>query len=318
MYGLIYKIINDENNLIYIGQTICSISKRWREHKEAAINVNKKNKLYSAMQEIGIDKFHILKLEEFNDITPEELDEKEIYWIAYYNSFYNGYNSTKGGKIGYRNLQPILCYTLSGKFYKEYNTIGEAAGNINYLFKINITYDMILICINNNLQESCGGFQWKYKNSNKEIKDFSTLSNFNHKKFYFVQYDLKGNYVAHFLNVKDASQQTNTQESGIIRCINQELKQSNNFIWRRVFFGDEILLHIEINGKISNKRKGIKKQVKYFKENKYITTFNSLSEASQKTGYGRTTITRYCQNYPKMTPKKEIFQYVNDEKEFFN
>ena len=40
----------------------------------------------------------------------EELDEKEIYWINFYNSYQNGYNLTKGGKSQYgeNNIQAKL------------------------------------------------------------------------------------------------------------------------------------------------------------------------------------------------------------------
>ena len=55
-----------------------------------------------AIQKYGEEnfKFFILEEVENNDL----LDEKEIFWIAEKNSYYHGYNSTKGGKahIGYR------------------------------------------------------------------------------------------------------------------------------------------------------------------------------------------------------------------------
>jgi len=43
----------------------------------------------------GIDKFNIELLEE---TTLEGADEREMYWINYFDSYYNGYNSTKGGQ----------------------------------------------------------------------------------------------------------------------------------------------------------------------------------------------------------------------------
>lgn len=309
MYGLIYKIINDQNNLVYIGQTICSLEKRWRDHKQSALSKAQENKLYLAMRKIGLEHFTIIKIKEFEDITQEQLDEQEIYWIAYYNSFYNGYNSTKGGKIGYRNLIPILCYTLSGQFYKQYDTIGEAAGDINRNYNINITYDGILNCINNFKQDSCGGFQWKYQNSSKEIKDFSQLNNFNGKKCYFIQYDLKGNYINHYLTVKNASQMTNTQESGIIRCAKGEIKHSNSFIWKYGFLGETIPQ--KIKGLNINTKKGISKKIIYIDKNNNQIIYNSLSEAARKTGFSRNKITHNCNIYPKTTLLQGSFKYAD-------
>ena len=37
---------------------------------------------------------------EDNIETQEEADNREIYWISYYDSFHNGYNSTPGGDVG--------------------------------------------------------------------------------------------------------------------------------------------------------------------------------------------------------------------------
>lgn len=264
------------------------------------------------MREIGIEHFTIIKIEEFENITQEQLDEHEIYWIAYYNSFYNGYNATKGGKIGYRNLTPVLCYTLSGRFYKQYDTIGEAAGDINKDYNIDITYDGILQCINSSYQESCGGFQWKYQDSSKEIKDFSQLTNFNRKKYYFIQYDLNGNYINHFLSTKMASEMTGTQESGIIRCAKKEIKYSNNFIWRYGFFGEDIPQKIKGLQNV-NTKKGISKKVIFIDKNNNQIIYNSLSEAARETGFSRHKITYNCEIYPKTTLLQGGFKYADEE-----
>lgn len=49
------------------------------------------------MRKLGEDKFYYEVLEE---VTQRELlDEREIYWIAYYNSFKDGYNGSIGGNL---------------------------------------------------------------------------------------------------------------------------------------------------------------------------------------------------------------------------
>ena len=89
----IYKIVNDINDKVYIGKTENSIEKRFKEHcKDAFRNRNEKRPLYSAMRKYGIEKFHIELIEKTN--IPEE---REIFWINFYNSYLNGYNATKGG-----------------------------------------------------------------------------------------------------------------------------------------------------------------------------------------------------------------------------
>lgn len=53
-----------------------------------------KRPLYNAMNKYGIHHFQIELVEEC-DLSV--LSDREIYWIDYYNSYYTGYNATKGG-----------------------------------------------------------------------------------------------------------------------------------------------------------------------------------------------------------------------------
>lgn len=92
----IYKIENLINGSCYIGQSI-NIYKRWQDEKEAAFNP--KHGAYNyplscAFRKYGIENFSFNILEE---CKREDLNKKEIYWIARYNSYNNGYNQTPGG-----------------------------------------------------------------------------------------------------------------------------------------------------------------------------------------------------------------------------
>lgn len=89
----IYKITNQINQKCYIGQSI-NIESRWVHHK----NYNKKYSkypLYLAFKKYGINNFSFEIIEE---CLPEELDEKEQFYIKYYNSYKNGYNQDEGGQ----------------------------------------------------------------------------------------------------------------------------------------------------------------------------------------------------------------------------
>ena len=49
--GYIYKIVNDINDKIYIGQTNRTIQERWKEHKlDAQARLKEKRPLYSAIR----------------------------------------------------------------------------------------------------------------------------------------------------------------------------------------------------------------------------------------------------------------------------
>lgn len=47
----------------------------------------------------------------------EQLNEREIYWISYYDTFYNGYNATLGGDGNCRyDYDSIVNYYLANDF----------------------------------------------------------------------------------------------------------------------------------------------------------------------------------------------------------
>lgn len=94
--GYIYKITNTINGKVYIGQTVKTLQQRFTQHK------NNSNKpyfsqivLYKAFNKYGIDNFIF---EEVEQVPNNMLDEREKYWIEYYNSYFDGYNSTLGGR----------------------------------------------------------------------------------------------------------------------------------------------------------------------------------------------------------------------------
>lgn len=94
--GYIYKITNTLNNKVYIGQTIKTVQKRFIQHKN---NSNKEYfsqiVLYKAFNKYGIENF---VCEEIEEVPNDKLDEREKYWIEYYDSYFEGYNSTLGGR----------------------------------------------------------------------------------------------------------------------------------------------------------------------------------------------------------------------------
>lgn len=94
MNGFIYKITNRVNNKVYIGQTHFTIEHRFKQHIKNFNIEHRKQPLYKAFAKYGLENFYVEKLEE---VECEKLNEREIYWIAYYNSFKEGYNATLGG-----------------------------------------------------------------------------------------------------------------------------------------------------------------------------------------------------------------------------
>lgn len=91
----IYKITNKITNKIYIGQSINPM-KRWQSHKSHARCGHEigKNPLYDAMRKYGEENFLFEIIGWY-----EDYNEKEKYFIKYYNSLIpNGYNIQQGGE----------------------------------------------------------------------------------------------------------------------------------------------------------------------------------------------------------------------------
>lgn len=148
MNGFIYKITNKVNNKVYIGQTRYTVESRWRQHLKNYNVEHRKQPLYMAFEKYGVENFEVELIEEVN---VDKLDEREIFWIAKYDSFKNGYNATiggQGGKIYYwtdSNYEEIRTMYLSGftsaNIAKHYNvsawTIIQILKSLNVKIKGN-------------------------------------------------------------------------------------------------------------------------------------------------------------------------------------
>lgn len=96
MYGYIYKITNDFDDKVYIGQTIRTVEIRFNEHiSHSTAEDRKALHLYAAMNKYGKEHFKAEQID--TAINQEDLNNKEKYWIKYYNSIETGYNILEGG-----------------------------------------------------------------------------------------------------------------------------------------------------------------------------------------------------------------------------
>lgn len=89
----IYKIVNNINGKVYVGKTK-SPAERCNSHFREYKNKNNNKTLYKAMRKYGEQNFEFRIIEKCEDAFWEE---REKYWIAYYNSLKDGYNMIEGG-----------------------------------------------------------------------------------------------------------------------------------------------------------------------------------------------------------------------------
>lgn len=86
----IYRITNNINGMVYIGQTRRTVAERVKQH------IYQQSKIGKAMTKYGTENFSVDVIDRAE--TQEELDALERFWIAFYNTCENGYNTLIGGK----------------------------------------------------------------------------------------------------------------------------------------------------------------------------------------------------------------------------
>lgn len=90
----IYKYQNKLNGKIYIGQST-DIERRYQQHLwDAEKRPEQSTGIDLAINKYGINNFTFEIIEQCNS---DQLDERERFWIEYFNSYTDGYNRTPGG-----------------------------------------------------------------------------------------------------------------------------------------------------------------------------------------------------------------------------
>lgn len=245
--GYIYKIINNINNKVYIGKTSRTIEIRWDEHRKNFYKLQDNTAIHRAMFKYGPEAFNIEKIEYCND---EIIDEREKYWIEYYNSYKNGYNLTLGGD-----------------------------GTIQ------INYKDILFLWNKglNLQQ----ISEKIKADRHTISNILKIYNVSEKEIFrrgigrpVIQYDLNGSFINRYDSIMDAANNLGKQNISTIRnCCNKQIKSAYNFLWK--FEDDDITIE-ELVYNFNLSGKGKHKKVQQFDLNgNFIKEFNSCREAAK-------------------------------------
>lgn len=159
--GYIYKISSDISNKVYIGQTRRSVDRRFKEH----ITDNNNSYIHRSIQKHGAEHYSVECIEVISCDTLNELqnnlNKQEIYWIDYFDSYYNGYNRTIGGQEGdsLNAKASVLCYDILGELIGEYDSLFQAeletGANRNRITKSCLSGDKYLRANNFIFRYSC-------------------------------------------------------------------------------------------------------------------------------------------------------------------
>lgn len=279
--GYIYKIINNINDKVYIGQTTRNIGTRWKEHQNDSKYHD--TKFYRAIKKHDKNNFMVNKIEKLTASSQCELDnildERECYWIKYFDSFKNGYNSNEGG--GYKshligiNGKRVCQYDANGILVNIFNTAREAEKHTN------IAFGQISACCTKNIKTT-NGFIFRFEAEPLTKADILFIKRRKNTDVKSVnQYSLEGKYVASYSSSAEAERETGMTAASISKCCRREGLSAGEFIWR---FSDEGVTAediMRIKFKQTNKSKKVSQ---YSSENILLNTYSSIAEAKKLTG----------------------------------
>ena len=174
----IYKATSKTTNKVYIGQSCQSLEKRMHQHLcRATTNYDPNNHFHNAIRKYGFLDFEFEVIED-NITSQEVLNEKEKYWIEYYNSYYDGYNSTFGGDAGIRRDDKIITALFrEGYTTKEICEItGYSCGTIYESYKVNGLREENNQRKNEQTRERCSEPVEQYTLAGEYIKTFASAT----------------------------------------------------------------------------------------------------------------------------------------------
>ena len=209
----IYKITNTLNGKSYIGQSI-NLEHRLQEHKKC----EGKSYIHNAIKKYGLNNFSFEIIEE---CQVSQLDEREIYWINFYDSYYekNGYNMTFGGDTKHSFSKRVLQYSLQGDFIQEFSSITEASKYCNIS-----SGKISRVC--NGLSKTAGGYQWKFSDDiDREI--FPQ----NPKGRAVDKYDSNHIFIKTYGSCAAAGEDNNIPSTHISRACKKKIK-AGGFYWQ--------------------------------------------------------------------------------------
>lgn len=190
MRGFIYKITNTINGKSYIGQTIQNVKERFYQHCATKCSKAVSNMaIHRAIKKYGKSNFTVEVIEE---IDFANLNDRERYWIKYYNSYNNRYNSTKGGQEGCKPFKDLDVESI----IKEYNT-GKSLRTLGTIFKVDKQTIKDLLIRHNVELRTTRTYKLSQKDRDEVLEDFA--SGLSRKKI-MIKWNISKSYLSQLIN----------------------------------------------------------------------------------------------------------------------
>lgn len=188
--------------------------------------------------------------------------------------------------------RPVIKYSLDGKRIAEYTSLAEAAQKNN-------THRGTIRTVVQKKLKLLHGFVYRFKGDpyKGEYRDFSY-----EKKV--TQYSIEGKKINVYPSVKVAASKTGGDPDTISKCALHKTMTCGGYVWR--YDGD--IYRGEYKDRIKSKPRPI---VQYSLAGKKIAQFESVTEASQKTGFNVSTLLD-CAHKRSKTSHGLVWRFVGD------
>ena len=167
-YGIsgIYKIIF-ANNKIYIGLSN-DIRRRMIEHFGRDLKSHPDLKISRAIKKYPVKDIEIIEF--INENDREKMQERERYWIKYYNSYNDeiGYNMTLGGDGGSAGIYNSASKLTEEDLNKIYNLLLNSDYTYNQIADLTNSSYKIISDINNGKHYRNNNFNYPLRSERKE------------------------------------------------------------------------------------------------------------------------------------------------------
>lgn len=170
MKGIVYKAHCNITNKYYIGITIRSLEQRRTQHYNKAFNQDSQLHFHRALRKYGREAFEWSVIDEVQVNGKESLIEclkvLEVKYVKMYDSYHNGYNSTKGGDSNYVESQRVKVYIETGELFRLFDSRQEAAQFFG------ISEDTISAgCLRKQKFSFVGGRRYIFRNENDDFTE---------------------------------------------------------------------------------------------------------------------------------------------------
>lgn len=199
IYWIVYQTTNIINNKIYIGVHKTKDPFKFDGYLGNGIYINSpytymycKTKMESAVKKYGVKNFKRTTLQIFNNEEEAYALEAELVNEKFL-ARSDVYNMILGGKIPPKvyPIKTIYQYDTNGIYIKEFNSITEAANNVNR--------NPSSISDSCNTNTTCAGYYWSFIKQDKlDLKNYHKLQ----EKKIIYKYNLKGELVDSYYSTR--------------------------------------------------------------------------------------------------------------------